>query len=1312
MTPRSVGGALAALAVLSATLTATTPVAAAAAPDADLLAHYAFTETAGATVPDLSGHGRHGAVVGEGSWTGAALALPGGAGNAAYVALPDDLLAGQAEATVSVEVRPDGASLSRAGFLWNVGGTSDTGSWFVSANGTLRASITPSNWSGEQNAAWTGRNLTAGVWQNVTTTLAGNGDGTSTMTLYVDGTQVAQNTGVTLTPADLGAHGTNRIGGSAYAADHGFAGEVAETRVYARALDAAEVAAVADADATSTAADLAAALDLGDTSAVTADLVLPATATWTTSDAAVVTSGGAITRPRTGEGPRSAELTATVTVRGAVETRTFAVTVPELADGETALPPASDQLAHYPLNASWLDHDTTRDHQIGGVTRATWAQDHLDLSDGGYVANNAFTGFTLPGDSVALAVDVAVPAAASGSSSSTLLTYGSHATATNVSFRPFWTDGSSAAVVTVDGTVVAVAETDQPLARDVWQHLVVVLDGDAGALRVHVNGDLAAEATDPALGAAAVGDGVLRLNRDATAFYDVPSRYRDLKVYGSAVTEDEALALARVNAAFGWQQLVDGLDLPAQVTGDVRLPGTPLVTWTSSDPAVLAEDGTVTRPAPGAPDVPVTLTATLARGGLDLVHDVQVVVPALLSDAEQAAQDAAALTVAAELRTTTTLPGDGPVHGSAVSWSSGDVDLVALVTEDGTTYAQPSRPAYGLPAAAATLTATVRSGTAVATRELEVTTPPLPRAVDDEAYVFAYFTANTVEGENVYLAASNGNDALSWRELNGGEWVVTSEHGERGLRDPFLIRSVEGDTFYLIATDLSIGRDGDWGRAQTDGSQYIEIWESTDLVHWSEQRHVKVSPDSAGMTWAPEAYYDDDLEAYVVFWASRLFTDDTRTTCLTTDSGSGCYARMMYATTRDFVTFSEPQIWQDTGSARIDSTVLKDGDHYYRFTKDEGGQTGCTDIIAEKSAHLTDVTTTSSLAAGTGWTSVSTCIARASGFTGAVEGPTIFRANPGDTSAFDYYLYLDNYGGSGYFPLGTDDLDAPVWTRVSGALPASRHGTVLPVTQRQWAGVSGEAAASTASTTQVALTDRTLTATVAAADGFEVGGAVTFSSGSWSTTGYLTGAVATAVLPDDVHGTVTATFAGTEEVTGSQATVDVAGPDEPGPSPAPEQVEVTWSLAPGATVRAGDRVGATVAGAPAGAEVALELRPAPTRLAWGTAVADRATALTGTVPGDVTAGAHRLVVLVDGADAASLDVTVGTGTGPGGEGPPGTDPVDRSQPAGDGLAVTGSTGLLLALLLASALLVAGAVVLTARHQQRRPHGRATTAGEE
>ncbi|KAL2073883.1 hypothetical protein VTL71DRAFT_11209 [Oculimacula yallundae] len=315
------------------------------------------------------------------------------------------------------------------------------------------------------------------------------------------------------------------------------------------------------------------------------------------------------------------------------------------------------------------------------------------------------------------------------------------------------------------------------------------------------------------------------------------------------------------------------------------------------------------------------------------------------------------------------------------------------------------------------------------------------RALDYQGYAFAYFTGNNIAGEKIYLAASRGNNALQWNELNNGQPILSSTQGTKGLRDPFLIRSHEGDTFYLLATDLSIGSGTSWGDSIRTGSRYLEIWESKDLINWSEQRHVLVSPPTAGNTWAPEAYYDEALGSYVVFWASDLYEESD-----TAHTGSS-YQRMLISTTTDFVTFSTPKIWQDAGTARIDSTVIQEGGVYHRFTKDEGAVTGCSDIIQESSSVLSSNLTS--------WKIIASCIGRNAG-TSAVEGPTSFKANPNDVNGQKFYLFLDEYGGRGYIPLETSNIAAPNW-KVSSSykLPASpRHGTVVPITAAELAAIN------------------------------------------------------------------------------------------------------------------------------------------------------------------------------------------------------------------------------------------------------------------
>ena len=54
----------------------------------------------------------------------------------------------------------------------------------------------------------------------------------------------------------------------------------------------------------------------------------------------------------------------------------------------------------------------------------------------------------------------------------------------------------------------------------------------------------------------------------------------------------------------------------------------------------------------------------------------------------------------------------------------------------------------------------------------------------------------------------------------------------------------------------------------------------------------------------------------------------------------------------------------------------------------------------------------------------------------------------------------DDFTGAGYLPLFTESLAAPQWRTVTGALPKSRHGSVLPVTLNQWEAAKGPAARS------------------------------------------------------------------------------------------------------------------------------------------------------------------------------------------------------------------------------------------------------------
>lgn len=340
-------------------------------------------------------------------------------------------------------------------------------------------------------------------------------------------------------------------------------------------------------------------------------------------------------------------------------------------------------------------------------------------------------------------------------------------------------------------------------------------------------------------------------------------------------------------------------------------------------------------------------------------------------------------------------------------------------------------------------------------------------------YLFVYFPYTNAGGKDERIYFGISEDGLNFTALNDKKFILESRLGTHGLRDPFVIRSHEGDKFFLIATDLTVagltqdgikypgqGWDGPSGNQQS-GSQKIMVWESTDLVNWSEQRECKVARDDAGCTWAPEAYWDDELQQYVVFWASKVKEDNYSK------------QRLYYATTSDFYEFSEPQVWIEEAGSVIDTTVIKVGDYYYRYTKNEDGNTNrhgtrSKHVYCERSTSLTskewELVYKDSLTEDVDW---------------KIEGPCIYKFNEDDKENAKYLASLkgitlddtkDIYGliadrnGNYIFPGISDDITTGKFSRLGDSKsaevdgtsiysmpePIASHGTIMPITSEEY----------------------------------------------------------------------------------------------------------------------------------------------------------------------------------------------------------------------------------------------------------------------
>ena len=381
-----------------------------------------------------------------------------------------------------------------------------------------------------------------------------------------------------------------------------------------------------------------------------------------------------------------------------------------------------------------------------------------------------------------------------------------------------------------------------------------------------------------------------------------------------------------------------------------------------------------------------------------------------------------------------------------------------------------------------------------------------PELTDDdyEAYLFGHFVGEgdtwgktvdgqrVTKGEQMFFALADVGEGLRFKDMNGSKGtnydslkpVLTSEVGERGVRDPFMLRSPEGDTFYLIATDLSVYTRGGWGnnagQATKTGSHSILLWESHDLVHWSEERLIKVARDDAGMAWAPEMIYCEETGEYLIFFSSTIVDDYSQ----------GTNAKILYrdsvyfTTTRDFIHFGETKQfipntpYQDNITSRnesdtyalnndyrkvIDGSVMKIGDYYYSACKDGGNNEDGGGIRISRTQDLYDAD----------WEFVMNLADAGYQAQGrnadnkCLEGPEWFYLNKADWADEDtpeIGIMADFYANTsvGYIPWTTTDIEDTTsanqsWKQLTSGNAkgnfnwdnngnVKRHGTILRIT--------------------------------------------------------------------------------------------------------------------------------------------------------------------------------------------------------------------------------------------------------------------------
>jgi len=277
----------------------------------------------------------------------------------------------------------------------------------------------------------------------------------------------------------------------------------------------------------------------------------------------------------------------------------------------------------------------------------------------------------------------------------------------------------------------------------------------------------------------------------------------------------------------------------------------------------------------------------------------------------------------------------------------------------------------------------------------------------NDIYLFSYFVGNGEDG----LHLSYSEDGYNFEKLADGQSFLTPKVGKDSLmRDPNIIRGGDGK-FHMV-----------WTVSWTDkGVGYAN---SDDLINWSEQQFIPVMAHEpeARNTWAPEIFYDQEDDIYMIYWSTTIRGRFPETQL---DADDGYNHRKYYVTTKDFKEFSDTKLLYEPGFNVIDGTIIKVDGEYIMFVKDETREPAEKNIRITRSDRMTGgYGPAGEPITGDYW----------------AEGPTAAKVDG------QWVIYFDKYIDKQMGAVASRDLEN--WTDISDKINfpnGTRHGSVIMI---------------------------------------------------------------------------------------------------------------------------------------------------------------------------------------------------------------------------------------------------------------------------
>lgn len=283
------------------------------------------------------------------------------------------------------------------------------------------------------------------------------------------------------------------------------------------------------------------------------------------------------------------------------------------------------------------------------------------------------------------------------------------------------------------------------------------------------------------------------------------------------------------------------------------------------------------------------------------------------------------------------------------------------------------------------------------------------------AYLFVYFTASDKDEEEFRFALSD--DGYNYKALNNNQPILSSKNisSSGGIRDPHILRAVDGKTFYMVATDMVAAKGWNSNRGMI-------LLKSTNLIDWKSS--VVNIPNTfpefklVDRVWAPQTIYDPVKKKYMVYWSMRSGNEP--------DKIYYAYAN------KDFTALeTEPKqlFFNPQNKACIDGDIICSGGKYHLFYKAEDDEKGIKQAISDK---LTE-----------GYVAQDKILQQTTDF---AEGSCVFKLNNSDSWILMYDVYQK---GRYQFTKSSDLENFKVIDQEVTMDFQPRHGTVMSITNEE-----------------------------------------------------------------------------------------------------------------------------------------------------------------------------------------------------------------------------------------------------------------------